>query len=349
VGSWPRLAAQGYRWPAEWEPHRATWLSWPHNAETWPGRLDAVQSVFVEIVRALQGREQVCIQVQGEAMAERVRSQLRSGGVEPDRGVELHPIPTDDAWVRDTGGIVVVRDGPEGRERALVDFGFDAWGGKYEPYDRDAAVARLMARALGLPRHGVDVVLEGGSIDGNGAGVLLTTESCLLHPNRGERTPGNLETMLEEVLGVRQVLWLSGIVAGDDTDGHVDDLARFVQPDLIVAAHEPDPTDPNHAALAENLERLGHASLADGKRPRVAMLPMPRPVIVDGVRCPASYANFYLANGVALVPVFGDDQDARALSILKELLEDRDVVAIPARDLVVGLGAVHCLTQQEPV
>ena len=349
MGSWPRLAAQGYRWPAEWEPHRATWLSWPHNAETWPGRLGRVEAAFLEIVRALQGHEQVCIQVQGEAMAERVRRQLRSAGVDPDRGIELHPIPTDDAWVRDTGGVVVVRDGTVERERAVVDFGFDAWGGKYEPFDRDAAVAGHMARTLGLPRHGVDVVLEGGSIDGNGEGALLTTESCLLHPNRGERTRETLERMLEEVLGVRRVLWLSGIVAGDDTDGHVDDLARFVQADLIVAAHEPDPTDANHAALAENLERLRRASLPDGRRIRVERLPMPRPVIVDGTRCPASYVNFYLANGVALVPVFGDDQDARALSILTELLEDREVVAIPARDLVVGLGAVHCLTQQEPV
>jgi agmatine deiminase len=303
----------------------------------------------VEIVRALQGREQVCIQVQGEAMAERVRGQLRSAGVDPDRGVELHPIPTDDAWVRDTGGVVVVRDGTEGRERAVVDFAFDAWGGKYEPFDRDAAVARHMARALGLPRHAVDVVLEGGSIDGNGEGVLLTTESCLLHPNRGERTRESLEGMLGEVLGVQQVLWLSGVVAGDDTDGHVDDLARFVRADLVVAAHEPDPTDANHAALVANLERLRGASLPDGGRLCVETLPMPRPVIVEGTRCPASYANFYLANGVALVPVFGDDQDARALSILTELLEDREVVAIPARDLVVGLGAVHCLTQQEPV
>jgi agmatine deiminase len=303
-----------------------------------------VESAFVEIVRALQGREQVCIQIRGEAMAEHVRSQLRSGGVEPDGGVELHPIPTDDAWVRDTGGVVVVRDGPGGRERAVVDFGFDAWGGKYEPFDQDAAVARRMARALGLPRHVVDVVLEGGSIDGNGQG-----KSCLLHPNRGERTWETLEGMLEEVLGARRVVWLSGIVAGDDTDGHVDDLARFVRSDLIVAAHEPDSTDANHAALAANLVRLGRASLPDGRRLRVETLPMPRPVIVDGIRCPASYANFYLANGVALVPVFGDDQDARALSILTELLEDREVVAIPARDLVVGLGAVHCLTQQEPV
>jgi agmatine deiminase len=307
-----------------------------------------VEAAYVEIVRALHGREQVCILVQSEASAERVRVRLKSAGVDPDRGVELHPIPTDDAWVRDTGGVVVVREGPGGRDRALVDFGFDAWGGKYEPFDRDAAVADEMARALALPRHRVELILEGGSIDGNGRGALLTTESCLLHENRGARSPELLERMLADVLGALRVIWLSGIVAGDDTDGHVDDLARFVGPDVVVAAHEPDPADANHAALAANLERLERATLPEGGRLSVERLPMPRPVLVGGSRCPASYANFYVANGVVLVPVFDDPQDARALSILGELLEGREVVPIPARDLVVGLGAVHCLTQQEP-
>lgn len=347
--TWPRLAKQGYRWPAEWEPHRATWLAWPHNRETWPGRLDRVEAAFVEMVRALHEREQVCILVLDDVVAERVRSRLRAGGVDPDRGVELHPIPTDDAWVRDTGPIFLVREGDGGRERAALDFRFDAWGGKYPPWDRDAALAGRVARALELPHHPVELVLEGGSIDGNGAGVLLTTESCLLHPNRGRRTRELLERMLAEVLGADGVVWLSGAVAGDDTDGHVDDLARFVARDVVVAAHEPDATDANHAALASNLERLGRASLPGGGRLRVEKLPMPPPLVVDGVRCPASYANFYLANGVALVPVFGVERDARALAVLAEVLEEREVVGIPASDLVVGLGAVHCLTQQEPL
>lgn len=349
MADWPRLAAAGYRWPAEWEPHRATWLAWPHNAETWPGRLDRVEQAFVSMVRALQGREQVCIQVESDPLAERVRRRLAEAGVDPDRGVELHAIPTDDAWVRDTGAVVVVRDGAEGHERASLDFVFDAWGGKYEPFVRDAEVGRRMAAAMGVPCHRVGLVLEGGSIDGNGEGMLLTTESCLLHPNRGGRSRATLERMLGDVLGATRILWLSGAVAGDDTDGHVDDLARFVARDLVVAAYEPDRADANHLALATNLERLEGATLPDGRPLRVEKLPMPRPLVADGVRCPASYANFYLANGVALVPVFGVDEDERALSILAELLEGREVVAIPARDLVVGLGAVHCLTQQEPV
>ncbi|MEN8183440.1 MAG: agmatine deiminase family protein, partial [Myxococcota bacterium] len=226
---WPALAEQGYRWPAEWEPHRATWFSWPHNALTWPGRLARVEDAFVAMVRALEGRERVCINVVDDEMAERVRVRLRAGGVASD-APELHLIPTDDAWVRDHGPLWVVRDTAADRERLVLDFVFDAWGRKYPPWDRDDAVPRRMAARLGLRRHRIETVLEGGSIDGNGGGLLLTTESCLLHRNRGSRTREALEEMLHAVLGVEQVLWLSGVVEGDDTDGHVDDLARFVAP-----------------------------------------------------------------------------------------------------------------------
>jgi agmatine deiminase len=242
-----------------------------------------------------------------------------------------------------------VRDAGGGRERLLLDFVFDAWGRKYPPWDRDDDVPRRTAEALGLPRRRVDVVLEGGSIDGNGAGTLLTTESCLLHPNRGAgRTREGLEEVLRETLGATHVVWLGGAVAGDDTDGHVDDLARFVGPRTVVAAVEERPGDENAAPLARNLERLRASTDQDGRLLDVVELPMPPPVVVDGQRCPASYANFYLANGVALVPVFGAPADARALAILRELLPGRDVVGIPSADLVAGFGAVHCLTQQEP-
>jgi agmatine deiminase len=338
-----------WRWPAEWEPHRATWLSWPHNPETWPGRLDRAEAAFYTIVRALEGREMVCINVADAAMEERVQRRLRGAGVDVERAVELHRIPTDDAWVRDHGPIFVVRDEDGRRERLLLDFVFDAWGRKYPPWDRDDDVPRRTAEALGLPRRRVDMVLEGGSIDGNGAGTLLTTESCLLHPNRGAgRTRESLTKILRETLGATHVIWLGGAVAGDDTDGHVDDLARFVGPRTVVAAVEPDAADPNCAPLARNLERLRAARLPDGRPLDVVPLPMPPPLVVEGQRCPASYANFYLANGVALVPVFGAPQDARALAILRELLPGRDVVGIRSEDLVVGFGAVHCLTQQEP-
>ncbi len=347
VGTTP--AALGYRWPAEWEPHRATWLSWPHNPETWPGRLERVHAPFIEMVRALQGREEVCINVGSEALEEEVRRRLRAGGVDPDRGVRFFRIPTDDAWVRDHGPIFVVREADGRRERALLDFGFDSWGRKYGPWDQDDAVPRRIAESLGLRRFEPGLVLEGGSIDGNGRGTVLTTESCLLNPNRGGgRTRAALERVLAEQLGARQVLWLGDGIAGDDTDGHVDDLARFVDPGSVVTVVEPDPSDPNHAPLSENLRRLRAMRDADGKPLALATLPMPPPLLVDGQRCPASYANFYLANGVALVPVFGTPSDARALAVLRECLPGRELVPIPANDLVFGLGAVHCLTQQEP-
>jgi agmatine deiminase len=343
------IAGARYRWPAEWELHRATWLSWPHNPETWPGRLERAEAAFCAMVRALEGRETVCINVGDAALEARVRGLLRAAGVAVDRSVELHRIPTDDAWVRDHGPIFVVRDAAGRRERLLLDFVFDAWGRKYPPWDRDDDVPRRTAEVLGLPRRRVDVVLEGGSIDGNGAGTVLTTESCLLHPNRGAgRTREGLERVLRETLGAAHVVWLAGAVAGDDTDGHVDDLARFVGPRTVVAAVEERAGDENSGPLARNLALLRASADQDGRPLDVVPLPMPPPLVVDGQRCPASYANFYLANGVALVPVFGAPEDARALAILGELLPGREIVGIPSADLVAGFGAVHCLTQQEP-
>lgn len=338
----------GFRWPAEWEPHRATWLSWPHNEETWPGRLAEVEAAFVRLVAALDGRERVEIAVEGPAREEHVRGLLRDAGVEDAAG--FHHAPTDDAWVRDHGPVFVVGAADE---LACVDFGFDAWGGKYPPWDRDAAIPAYVASALGVRRFEADFVLEGGSVDGDGEGTVLTTTSCLLHPNRrrpGEppRTREGMEARLHAWLGADRVLWLGDGIVGDDTDGHVDDFARFVAPAVVVAAEEPDAGDPNHAPLAANLGRLRGALDARGRRLVVATVPMPPPVVVDGVRCPASYANFLLANGVALVPVFDVPSDRRALDVLRELLPGRDIVGIPSRALVAGLGAVHCLTQQEP-
>jgi agmatine deiminase len=345
----PGVSARGYRWPAEWEPHRATWLSWPHNPETWPGRLEAVQATFAVLVRLLHAHESVCINVADEEMEEDVRKRLLQAGVDVDRGVEFHRIATDDAWVRDHGPLFVVRDQGEVRERALVDFRFDAWGRKYEPFDRDAAVPRHMADSLSLPRHAVDLVLEGGALDGNGRGTVLTTESCLLHPNRGPgRTREGLEQVLRDALGATNVLWLGGALVGDDTDGHIDDLARFVDATTVVAAQESDPKDPNFMALSENLASLGRMVDQDGSCLDVVPLPMPPPLLVGGVRCPASYLNFYLANGLALVPVFSVAEDERALAVLGELLPDRAVVGVPCTDLVAGFGAIHCVTQQEP-
>jgi agmatine deiminase len=336
---------EGFRWPAEWEPHRATWLVWPHNPETWPGaHLAAAESAYLEVIHALHGSEAVHVLVADGNAEASVRARLGAAGAEA--AVYFERLATDDAWIRDHGPIFL--EGPAG-VRALVDFRFDSWGGKYPPYARDDAVPRQIAERLGLRRFQADFVLEGGSIDGNGDGTVLTTESCLLNPNREPgRTREAMEARLSAFLGARQVLWLAEGIEGDDTDGHVDDIARFVDATTVVAVHEPDASDPNHGPLEANLRRLRGMEDAHGRRLAVATLPMPPPLVVDGQRRPASYANFYLANGCALVPVFGAPSDARALAVLGEVLPGRDLVPIPAASLVVGLGAIHCLTQQEP-
>jgi agmatine deiminase len=340
----------GYRWPAEWEPHAATWLAWPHNVETWPGRLPRAVEAFAAIVAALHAHETVELLVADAAMEESARRCLAEGGVDTDRGVRFRHVPTNDAWIRDYGPIFLVRDGgPRAERRALVDFGFDAWGGKYSPWDLDDAVPSRMSKRLGLRRFEAGFVLEGGSIDGNGRGTILTTESCLLNGNRGEgRDRETMERRLCAWLGATHVLWLADGIAGDDTDGHVDDVARFVDPSTVVAAVEEDAADPNFAPLAENLRRLRGMRDQDGKPITLVPLPMPPALEIDGLRCPASYANFYLGNGVALVPTFDADEDARALAILRELLPGREIIGVPCAELVRGLGSVHCLSQQEP-
>jgi len=304
---------------------------------------------FAAIVRALHGRELVHILVGDEAMEDAARRRLAGAGVDADRGVDFARIPTNDAWLRDTGPIFVVRQTAAGRERAALDFRFDSWGGKYPPWDLDDAVARRIAARCGIPHFEADFVLEGGSVDGNGRGTILTTESCLLNPNRGpDRSRELLEAHLRSWLGATHVLWLSGGIAGDDTDGHVDDVARFVDAGTVAAAAPTRSDDANYTPLDRNLRRLRGMRDQDGKPLSVIELPMPPPHAIGGLRCPASYANFYLANGVALVPTYGAESDARALAILREVWSDRDVVGVPCEDLVLGLGAVHCLSQQEP-
>ncbi|MGH0037293.1 MAG: agmatine deiminase family protein [Myxococcota bacterium] len=348
AGGWP--AEEGFRWPAEWEPHRATWLSWPHNPDTWPGaaRMARVEEAFVRIVESLADGERVAINVCDEPMEERVRRQLRALGPGGESAVEYHRNPTDDAWVRDHGPVFLVRGEAEARERALLDFRFDAWGGKYPPWDRDDAVPARIARSLGVRRFAVPEVLEAGSIDGDGEGTVLTTESCLLHPNRGARRRDAAEALLRRSVGARRVLWLADGIEGDDTDGHVDDITRFVGPGRVVTAIEADPADANHAPLDANRRRLASMVDSRGRRLEVVELPMPRPVRAEGGRCPASYANFYVGNRAVLVPAFDDPADARARAILAECFPEREIRPIDCRDLVVGLGALHCLTQQEP-
>jgi agmatine deiminase len=337
-------AALGFRMPAEWEPHAATWLSWPHKEASWPGKFEVVPPIWVEMVRALAPGEQVHILVNESAPAPAVRALLAAAGVSPS-AVTLHDVPTDDAWIRDHGPIFVRR----GTELAVVDFGYNAWGGKYPPWDQDDRVPARVAELLALPRFAASIVLEGGSIDVNGCGTVLTTEQCLLNPNRNPHLDrGAIERTLRAYLGVRHVVWLGDGIAGDDTDGHVDDLVRFVDPTTVVTVLEEDPRDENYQPLRDNLERLRRATDQDGRPLRVVTLPMPEPIFFEGQRLPASYANFYIGNRVVLVPTFNRARDAVALATLAGLFAGRRVVGIDATDLVWGLGAVHCVTQQQP-
>jgi agmatine deiminase len=330
--------------PAEWTPHRATWFSWPHNPDTWPAQLTGAERALAEAVAALSHHEHVHVNVLDAAHGERVRGLLPEATTL--EAVSFEIIPTNDAWCRDHGAIFVTdRDGG----LTALDFRFNAWGGKYPPYDLDDAVPPLMAERLGVPVVAVDHVLEGGSVDVNGAGALLTTTQCLLNENRNPgRSKGEIEALLHEYLGAVQVFWLGDGIVGDDTDGHVDDITRFVSEATVITAVEPNPEDPNHGPLAENRERLETFRLADGRALEVVELPMPEPVTNGADRLPASYANFYIANGLVLVPVFGCDRDAEALAIIAGCFPGRRVVGIDCRDVVVGLGTLHCLSQQVP-
>ncbi len=343
----PPPDSPGRLMPAEWARHQATWISWPHNAETWPGRLAGARAAMADFVAALAPHEPVHINVRDAAEAARVERAL-AGRVPPEQ-VRLEPIATDDAWIRDYGAIVV-RDETAGGGFAALDFEYNAWGGKYPPFDRDRAVARQMAARLGLPRIEVPMVLEGGSVDVDGEGCGLVTEQCLLNPNRN---PGldraAIEAALREYLGLGELVWLGEGVAGDDTDGHVDNLARFVAPGRVVTVVAPDPNDPNHAALADNRERLGAYRDGEGRGFEIVELPLPAPLVHAGQRLPASYANFYIANDIVLVPAYGGPADDRARGILGECFPGRRISGIDCRALVVGLGALHCLTQQIPV
>jgi agmatine deiminase len=346
-------AAQGYRMPAEWEPHAATWLAWPHERTDWPGqgKLEAVRWVYAEIVRHLSPGERVRILVQDERLERAARSALRRAGVDAAR-VDWFRIPTDRAWTRDYCPQFV--RGVTG-DVAAIAWRFTGWA-KYPDHTRDAAAARRVARrlrrSLFLPAVGSRrVVLEGGAVDVNGRGALLTTEECLLSSVQA-RNPGLSREMLEQVLadhlGIQKVLWLGDGIAGDDTHGHVDDLARFVDPRTVVVATCNDPDDENYDRLRENRERLQAMTDQDDAALRIVDLPMPAPLTFDGQRLPASYANFYVANEVVLAPTFNDPADRRALGILADLFPTRRVVGIHAVDLVLGLGTLHCMTQQEP-
>ncbi|MEK7409652.1 MAG: agmatine deiminase family protein [Acidobacteriota bacterium] len=354
-------AALGFSMPAEWEPHRATWLGWPHNPTDWPGKLDTIRWVYTEIVRWIAPGEAVRMLVNSRTEEKLARKFLTRAGVGLRR-VEFIVHPTNRGWTRDSGPVFVRRNvgqavSPAVRAKtAIVHFHFNGWA-KYSDWQKDrrvpeTAARRLRKRLFDAQWKGRQLVLEGGGIDVNGRGTLLTTEECYLDPKTQVRNPGlgrqELEAALKEYLGVTNVFWLGGGVAGDDTHGHVDDICRFVNPTTVVLVREDNPGDINFRPLAENWERIRDLRLEDGSKPEVVALPIPGPLFFDGNRLPASYANFYIANRAVLVPTFNDPNDRVALGILGELFKDRAVVGIHALDLVLGFGTLHCLTQQEP-
>jgi agmatine deiminase len=334
--------------PAEWEPHRGTWLSWPHKEASWPGKFEPVPPIFARMVRELADAEEVHINVAGPDMEHAIRRLLADEGADAGN-VFFHYNPTNDAWCRDHGPIFVQRSVDGRSEEAIIDWGYNAWGGKYPPYELDDVIPTQIGRELGIPVFAPGIVMEGGSLDVNGRGTLLTTEACLLNPNRNpELSRAEIERYLRDYLGVSKILWLGDGIVGDDTDGHVDDLTRFVNPTTVITVVEDDPSDENYEPLQDNLRRLREMTDQDGRPLRVETLPMPRPLEHDGQRLPASYANFYVANGVVLLPGYDAERDQLAREQLQALFPDRRVVVIDCTNLVWGLGAFHCVTQQWP-
>lgn len=344
----------GFRYPAEWEPHEGTWIAWPHNRSDWPGKLGSVHWVYGEMVRRLVPGERVRILVNSIEHERRARSVLQRVGV-PLQFVDFFRIPTNRGWTRDLGPLFVKRD-QFPQELAVAHFKFNAWA-RYPDWQKDAMVPSRLAKRLGWRLFSVcegteKVVLEGGAIDVNGRGTLLTTEECLLDQKTQVRNPGytkkHYEEIFAEALGATNVLWLGKGIAGDDTHGHIDDICRFVDPKTVVLCQEMHSTDVNYVPLLENRERLENVRLENGAKLDIVLLPMPAPLSFNGQRLPASYANFYISNSVVLVPTFNDPQDRLALGILGDLFKDRIVIGIHAVDLVWGLGTIHCLTQQQP-
>jgi agmatine deiminase len=337
--------------PAEWERHEATWLGWPHNASDWPGKIAAIHFVYGEIVRKITIGEKARILVNDERHETKARTILNRVGVDMN-AVEFFRIPTDRGWTRDFGPIFVRNR----KETVIAGFRFNAWA-KYSDYKKDVKVAEKLAKRLKkkyvpVRYNGKPFVLEGGAIDVNGRGTLLTTEECLLDPSVQVRNPGvsrkEIEQVMTEYLGATNVIWLNKGIVGDDTHGHVDDLCRFVNETTIVICRESDPSDANYTLLEENRERLESARLETGSKAQVEFLPMPAPLYYRGQRLPASYANFLITNAAVLVPTFNDPNDRKALGILAEFFPDRQVAGIHAVDLVWGLGTLHCLSQQQP-
>ena len=348
-------ANAGFSMPAEWESHEATWLGWPHNTEDWPGKFETIPWVYGEMIRKIAAAEKINLLIRNKADENMARRILKSTGVSLQK-IKFITHPTNRGWTRDTGPIFVRRTAGGKMETAIVHFHFNGWA-KYENWRKDTKVPETAARILRkklfhAEYEGKPFVIEGGGIELNGAGTLISTEECYLHPKIQVRNPGlgkaEIETTLKEYLGVKNIFWLAKGPIGDDTHGHVDDICRFVNANTVVLVREKNQRDINYRPLEENWERIGDLRLEDGSKPEVVELPMPSPLYFDGARLPASYANFYICNSSVIVPTFNDPNDRVALGILGELFRGRPVMGIHAVDLVWGFGSLHCLTQQQP-
>jgi agmatine deiminase len=337
----------GYYFPAEFDRHRATWLSWPHKEASWPGKLQEIYPYYGRFVAAVAAGEKVCINVNDEAMRSFAENCLKEAGTDMAQ-VQFFFHPTNDAWCRDHGPAFLVNPRRD-RKKMIVDWGYNAWGNKYPPYELDDVIPTLVGKALGIPVVHPGIIMEGGSVDFNGKGTLITSGSCLLNKNRNPHLDRNqIESYLINYYGVEQILWVGEGIVGDDTDGHIDDTVRFVNEDTVLAVIEDDKNDENYTLLRQNLADLNKMRLQNGRQLNVIELPMPDAVVYEGQRLPASYANFYIANGSVIVPVFRCDKDEKALDIIAGCFPGRKVIGIDSTEIIWGLGSFHCLSQQEP-
>ncbi|MHA8103486.1 agmatine deiminase family protein [Aquirufa nivalisilvae] len=338
---------RGFFFPAEWHPHEATWITFPHNDHSWQGdKLSQMYPEYFALIKAISQGEKVKINVNHEALKNFILGELPKYDIDPLQ-IELFIRPTNDAWCRDHGPAFLIKN--DSSERLIVDWGYNAWGGKYPPFDADNQIPQAIAKDVALAFQSPGIIMEGGSVEFNGKGTVLTSRSCLLNPNRNPHlNQEQIENYLKDYYGVDQVLWVSDGIVGDDTDGHIDDTVRFVNENTVITMVEPKVEDENHAVLAQNLSELKEMRLLDGSPLNIIEIPMPEAVVIDEFRAPGSYANFYICNAAVIVPIFDCPQDALALDILSQLFTDRPVIGLSAREIIWGQGSFHCLTQQEP-
>ncbi len=336
----------GYFFPAEFAPHDATWLSWPHKEASWPGKINSIFPVYAEFVKRVAEGEKVNINVADDAMKSKALGYLESVRADLSQ-IQFFFHPTNDAWCRDHGPAFLVHRVE--KKKMIVDWGYNAWGGKYPPFDLDDVIPTLIGKHYNIPVVNPGIVMEGGSVEFNGKGTLLTTRACLLNPNRNPHlNQKQIEDYLYNYYGVDHILWLGDGIVGDDTDGHIDDLTRFVSSDTVVTIVEENKSDENYEILQDNLKELKTLRLENGKQVNIVELPMPSPIVYEEMRLPASYANFYISNKYVVVPTFRDKNDDRALQILQSCFPDRQVIGLDSVDIIWGLGSFHCLSQQEP-